>query len=408
MSEELHQSGIRFSEADIAFQKQWREWLDRTLPPEWGGSTPQEWHDNADRAEVGRAWRRKLCEETWAAIAWPRERGGREATVLQQVLFKAELILRGVPHPFIRIATNEDNGGRAATAVMEYGTPDQQESFIPRILSGEITFCQGFSEPDAGSDLAGLKTRAALDGDWFTVNGQKIWTGDAHLADWMYMLVRTDLDAPKYRGISYLLVEMNSDGVEVRGIRDITGGQRVNEVFFDDVRVPRTNLVGEINQGWAIARSTLQVERSGLFNTNLLDNMLGSVVRLAEKTVRPDGRTAWQDDEFRRKIARQAIIVNCVKQLGYTILVQQMRERPLGAEPSVGKLAGSELRQDLTETSLDILGRYGLLGAKDELAVNKGMAGYAYIIERGATIGGGTSEMQRNAIAEKGLGLPKD
>ena len=399
----LYEAGITLSPEDEAFRDEWRAWLDENLPKDLAGKGVQLRVDHEERTKTLRQWHDKLYEGRWAGISWPAAYGGRDATPLQQLIFREELNTRHVPRQMMLGGL----GDMVARNIMDWGTAQQQEYFLPRLLRREINFCQGFSEPDAGSDLAGLQTRAVLDGDEFIVNGSKIWTSNAQVADWCFLLVRTNPDVPKHRGISVLLVDMKTPGIEIQPIRQISGESHFNQVFFTDVRVPRENLLGEIDGGWPLTRSALQEERSGLAATQLVENTLASLVRLAQRTTMEDGETAWEDDGYRRSLARAFVTIESLRQLGWTMLMKQVKNEDLGAYPAVGKLAQSEIRHTMTELSLEMLGPAGVLMGESPLAVNRGMAAYAYLVERGATIGGGTSEMQRNVIGEKGLGLPK-
>ncbi len=275
-----------------------------------------------------------------------------------------------------------------------------------RILRADDLWCQGFSEPAAGSDLASLRCRGEIDGDEFVVNGQKVWTSLAPISDWIFMLVRTDPDAPKREGISYLLCDMKAAGITVRPLRNAAGGIHFSEVFFDNVRVPRENLVGKLNGGWAIARSSLDHERSGLSGVIGLEETLGHLWRMAGRTAR-DGREALDDSSTRRLLAQHWIAIEGLRHLGYRTLSDQIAGRPPGAGASVGKLFASELRQGLAKTALRVQGPFAPVAKRSPYVVDRGRWHAAYFDALGHAIGGGTSEIMRNVIAEKVLGLPR-
>jgi alkylation response protein AidB-like acyl-CoA dehydrogenase len=273
---------------------------------------------------------------------------------------------------------------------------------MPPMLAAEEIWCQGYSEPGSGSDLASLQTRAVEDGDDFIVNGQKVWTSDAHHADMCFLLVRTDPDAPKHKGISYLLVDMHSPGVTVRPLTQMTRDTGFNEVFFEDVRVPKKNVVGEKNNGWLVALTTLMYER----RYRGLDNNVGELVELA-KTVTRDGRPAWQNEDVRQRIARFACQVRALRLLNLRQLTRQLKGLPPGPESSIVKVVTTEINLEISKFATELLGAYSQIELDAPFAIAEGRWLYRMLAARGLTIAAGSSEIQRNVIGERVLGLPK-
>jgi alkylation response protein AidB-like acyl-CoA dehydrogenase len=392
---------IDLAPEDEAFCVELRAFLDANLPKGWGSRDYRPPRDEAGRIELQRDWQRRLNEAGLAAIAWPTEYGGRNAGFVQQMLYNTEMARRRAPEPI-----NKSAVAYIGPSLIQWGSEAQRERFLPRILSGEDVWCQGFSEPDAGSDLAGLRTRAELDGDDFVVTGHKVWTSKAHYADWCFVLVRSDPAAPKHRGISCLMIDLASEGITVRPIRQISGRSEFNEVFFDGVRVPRSCLVGELHDGWRVAHSTLRYERAGLAKTQRIERRLGILVRLARE-LRVDGRPLIEDASVREKLARFAVEVEALRHLSLRASAAGLRGQEPGPEVSISKLLTSELDQAMADFGMDLAGPYAALVQGSEHALKDGNIPLSYLIMRAATIGGGTSEIQRNVIAERVLGLPK-
>lgn len=386
---------------DEAFRDEVRAFLDAHLPEGWGTRDYRGPRDEAGRIELQRTWQRKLHEAGLAAIAWPKEHGGRDAGFVQQALYNGEMARRRAPDPINRSAV-----AYIGPTIIQWGTAWQKEHFLPRILSGDDVWCQGFSEPDAGSDLAAIRTRAELDGDEFALTGQKVWTSKAHLADWCYVLARTDPEAPKHEGLSCLLVDMRLPGITVRPLRQISGRSEFNEVFFEDVRVPRRCLVGALNDGWRIASSTLRYERAGLSRTSRIERRLDILVALARE-LRVDGKPRWEDPLVRDQLARFAVQVEALRNLSLRMSAASLRGADPGPEVSIAKLLTSELDQAMADYGMDLAGPYAALIRGSPHAVKEGNVPLSYLVMRAATIGGGTSEIQRNVIAERVLGLPR-
>jgi alkylation response protein AidB-like acyl-CoA dehydrogenase len=351
--------------------------------------------------ETLRAWDAKTADAGWAAVSWPEEFGGRGATVLEQLAYAEETTRARAPLPLNVIGLNN-----IAPAIMQYGSEAQNRTLLPRMMRADDIWCQGMSEPEAGSDLASLRTRAVRDGDDFVVNGQKIWTSLGQRADWCQLYVRTDPDAPKHKGISYILVDMHSPGITVRPLTQITGERGFNEVFFEDVRVPKKNIVGEKNHGWQVAITTLMFERTGVGDPNMNTNQVLELARLA-KLIRRNGTSAWDDTSVRQRIAQFAAEAAALKYTGYRQITRRLKGRPPGPEGSVMKLGSSELHLRIAKFAMELLGPYSQFEHNAPFALGRGVWSYRMLGARAYTIAGGTSEIQHNIIGERVLGLPK-
>ena len=330
-----------------------------------------------------------------------KEYGGRGASLTQQIIYNQEMGRANAP-----TLVNGLGIMLVGPTIMHWGTEEQKKRYVPKILSADEIWCQGYSEPGAGSDVASLQTRAVEEGDYFIVNGQKVWTSDAHHADWCILLVRTDPDAPKHKGISYVMVDMHSPGVTVRPLVQITGDANFNEVFFEDVKVPKANLLGEKNQGWQVAITTLMFERSGIGGGRDLMGQVAELVHLA-RSIRNNGRSAWDDSSVRQKISQFACEAQALKYTGYRQLTRRLKGLPPGPEGSVLKLGSSELNLRMNKYAMELLGPYSQMEFRSQFAVDKGKWSYRMLASRALTIAGGTSEIQHNIIGERVLGLPK-
>jgi alkylation response protein AidB-like acyl-CoA dehydrogenase len=386
-----------------AFRDEVRAWLRANLPPDWA-SRPTTDVPRAEMYDFGRMWQRKMYEAGLLGLTWPKEYGGRGLTWMEELIFHQELVLHKAPPPLNILGI-----GMAGPTIIAYGTDAQKKRHLQKILTAEEIWCQGYSEPNAGSDLASLQTRAVRDGDHFVVNGQKVWTSLAHIADWMMLLARTDPSASKHKGITYFLLDMHSPGVTVRPLRQITGDAEFNEVFFENVRVPAANILGELHQGWSVGITTLMYERLALgFGLQArfqiaLDATLGLARRM-----RRNGGTAAQDPVLRQKLA-QLVIDNAVfKYTAARAITRLLRGELPGSEASAGKIWWCDKHQALQEVAQELLGPYGQLGRGTPWAVDQGMWQYSFLRSRGNSIEGGTTEIQRNIIGERVLGLPKD
>ena len=380
------------------FRDEFRQWLAANLPAEWtkGGSTSSE--DNDAYIAYLKDWQRKLYDGGWAGISWPKEYGGRGATLIEQSIFQAELARANAPQLIGTIGLS-----LVGPTIIAMGTDEQKARYLPKILSGEEIWCQGFSEPNAGSDLAALGTKAAREGEDFIINGQKIWTSFAQMADWCLLLVRTDSGAPKHKGITCLLADMHSEGVSVRPLRQMSGDSGFNEVFFSNVRVAASQVLGEVNKGWTTAITALMNERANL-GTGIqvvFKRNLEALIARAHTIERGD-RPASEDPLVRQKLAQAFLELEILRLNTNRALTSISKTGIPGPEGSTQKLYWSEMNQRTQQTAQEILGPYGQLSDFDN-----GMWEYAYLRTRGNTIEAGTSEIQRNIIAERVLGLPK-
>ena len=390
------------SPAEIAFRDELRAWLDANVPGDYGTSAWPEPADDAGRRAAARQWVRRLHEGGWAAITWPAKYGGRDATPMQQFLFYEEMASRRTPIPPTVIGI-----GMAGPTIMAFGTEAQQARFLPRIVSGEEIWCQGFSEPNAGSDLANLGTSARSDGDHYLVNGQKIWTSFGPLADWCILVVRTDPTVAKHRGLSYLLVDMKTPGVEVRPIRQITGDSEFSELFFTDVRVPKANLLGRENDGWRVAITTLMHERTNIaalvytgFRRELAD-----VVALT-KTVHRNGQPLSRDRIVRAKLTHFYGIAETMRLNNLRMRAGMNAADDPGPIGSVFKLTWATANQAMQELAVEVLGPDAeILTGQDAARGGQGAWLKRYLRSLGNSIEGGTSEILRNIVAERVLGL---
>ncbi|MBD0369680.1 MAG: acyl-CoA dehydrogenase [Pyrinomonadaceae bacterium] len=379
------------------FRDEFRAWLKANVPSEWkGGQLGSE--DREDYIKYLRDWQRVLYEGGWAGISWPKAFGGRGATLMEQAIFQEELARANAPQLIGTIGLS-----LVGPTIIALGTDEQKARYLPKILSGEEIWCQGFSEPNAGSDLAALGTKAVRDGDDFIINGQKIWTSFAQLADWCLLLVRTDAEAPKHKGITCLLLDMRLEGIAVRPLRQMSGDSGFNEVFFSNVRVPVGQVLGEINKGWTTAITALMNERANLgtgVQVVFKRNLEALIAR--SRTVERQGRPASEDPLVRQKLAQAFLELEILRLNTNRALTSLSKTGIPGPEGSTLKLYWSEMNQRTQQTAQEILGPYGQLKEFDN-----GLWEYAYLRSRGNTIEAGTSEIQRNIIAERVLGLPK-
>jgi alkylation response protein AidB-like acyl-CoA dehydrogenase len=377
-----------------AFRTEFRAWLDANVSDELraiGQSLSAE-RDSPELA-VRLAFNRALADARYAAIAWPEEYGGRGAGVMEQVVWAEEMDRAQAPGPI-----NVLGIPNVAPAIMTYGTEEQKQLLLPLMLRGDDIWCQGFSEPDAGSDLASLRTTALRDGDDWIVTGQKIWTTLGHLASWCELLVRTDPDVPKHKGITCLLVDMTLPGITVRPLITITGAHEFNEVFFDEVRVPFASTLGPVNEGWRVAMTTLSHERGGVAKLHLgTRRKVQRLFELARDTPVRDGRMAADDPVLRQQLARVYLEAELLKLVSDRAISGELHRRALGPESSIAKLVWSETEQHLASVAAAVLGPDAGTGpwGTDRVGV------------RSHTIAGGTTQVNKNIIAQRVLGLPR-
>jgi alkylation response protein AidB-like acyl-CoA dehydrogenase len=393
---------LNLTPQELRFRDEVRAWFAENVPKDWVKRRDEE-ESMQGRFQYLRAWQRKLYDAGWAGISWPKDFGGRGAPVMEQVIFIEEMARAEAPPMANVIAL-----GLIGPTIIAFGTPEQKKRYLAKMLSAEEIWCQGFSEPNAGSDLAALSTSGVLDGDHFVVNGQKCWTSYAWAADWCELIVRTDPSVPKHKGLTALLVDMHSPGVEVRGLKQMSGESEFGEIFFRDVRVPVANVVGKVNEGWGVAMGTLMHER-GTFGAALQVNYRRNFNRLVEiaKHIDRNGKPAAQDPVIRQKLAQCYAEIE-VMRLNQLRAFSRINETGVpGPEGSIQKIVWSELNQRFQQVAMEILGPYGQLAHGSPNAFDEGQWAYGYLRSRGNTIEAGTSEIQRNIIGHFVLGLPK-
>ena len=375
---------LTLTDSEAAFRDEVRSWLDQNHP----GPAPE--GDDAGEFEFRRAWQKKMHEAGWAGISWPEEYGGRGATLIEQSIFNEELARQRVPLP-----ANVLGLVMGGPVVIAHGNEDQKERYLEPILSGDEIWCQGFSEPESGSDLASLKTRAVkANGSW-KITGQKVWTTYAHEAKWCMLLARTDQDAPKHKGITYFICDMDQPGVEVRPLRQITGEAEFNEIFLEEAEIPEENVVGQVGGGWGVAITTLMFERAGLGAAAVM-GLKRSMEDLLE-VIRERGLDG--DPVIRQKIAELQIGIEAMRLGALRALTATMKTGIPGPEGSLSKWEWADYNQALTELANEVLGPEGMRAGSDW--------SYRFLRSRANSIEGGTTEVLKNIIAERVLGLPR-
>ncbi len=391
---------FKFSPEDETFRQEFRSWLEHNIPRDWRDDELRD-PDTLEEFERRRAWHRQLYDGGWMCIHWPQEYGGRGASLIQQVIYQQELDRAKAPP-----TVNFQGIARVGPTLMQWGTPEQKQRYIPKIPPAEEIWCQGLSEPDHGSDLAAVETRAVDRGDHFLVNGSKVWTSNAHRANFTTLLCRTDPDAPKHKGLSYLLVDMKSPGITVRPLVQMTGESGFNQVFFDDVQVPLANLVGEKNQGWMVAMTNMMFERT--IHGGRTDMMVEvrQLTELAKKVDR-GGRPAWEDSYVRQSLAGFACEAAALKYTSFRQLTSQLKGLPPGPEGSIMKLGTSGLNLRMQDFAMELLGPYSQFEYQASRAIDRGKWSHRMLAARRSTIAAGTNEIQHNIIGERVLGLPK-
>jgi alkylation response protein AidB-like acyl-CoA dehydrogenase len=366
------------------------------------------WPADAESRDLDETAFRKLATAAgYLYRSVPAEYGGgdQEPDVLKARVIREEFMARGAPLEIRSLGTE-----LLVPTLLERGTEWQKAKFVPPTIAGDIVWCQGYSEPGSGSDLASLSTRADLDGDEWVINGQKVWTSFADQADYMFLLARTEPDAPKHKGISYLLVPMDQPGIEVRPLRQITGDREFNEVFFDGARTSVDWIVGRRGEGWQVANTTLKHERAWVGDVSQSDQLLGALIRLAKRT-QIDGRPAIEKPEVRRRLVEVQGMVEAQRYAGYIQLSRSLRDRDAGILPLLGKLSSTTIAASISSLALDLLGDASLLphtGPGRDARVGSERWMFQYFGSLGSAIAGGSSNIQRNIIAERGLGLPRD
>lgn len=384
---------------DKIFRDELRNWLSHNLTDEYREKPNMSFEE---RFAIRRAWQKKLFDNGWIGVGWPKEYGGRGATILQESIYNEEMARAGAPP-----IANSIGIGMIGPTILSLGTPEQKARYLSTLLSAEEIWCQGFSEPNAGSDVAALQTRAVMEGDSFYVTGQKVWTTYGFASDFCLLLVRTDFKAPNHKALSYLIVDMKSPGVSAKPLIQLTGEGEFSEMFFENVKVPVENLVGALNRGWMGAITTLMHERA-TYSFNVIisyEQQINALLDLA-RSLEYEGQPAIKNPLFRERIAK---IYTDVKLFKLNTLRQNAglgKGQIPGPEGSLLKMQWSEMGQRLAELALEMEGPYSALNLDSPDAPSDGSWQHSYLASRGATIAAGTSEVQRNIIAERVLGLP--
>ena len=394
-----------YTPEEEAFREKVRDWLAENMKelPGWWGH-PEVLGPEIESDEYVKFciwWHRKLYDAGFIGITWPREYGGRSGTLMEEVIFYEEIAKHQAPGPF-----NTHGLGWVVPSLLAFGTEELRQRFINKILNCDEIWCTLYSEPEAGSDMANVQTRAVEDGDYFVVNGQKVWTSGGHYADWAVLLARTDPDAPKHRGLSYLMVDMKSPGITVRPLRQLTGHAEFNETFLDDVRIPKHQIIGEKNRGWYVAVAALEFERAMPGTAIIRENIVKDLIKKAQKIER-HGRPLSQDPVIRQRLAQLYIEINVAKYNDLRALTHRLREGRPGSQGSINSVFEREFNQRLQEFAVQIQGPYSQLVRGSKYAVDHGYWQYYFLRSRGNTIETGTPEIKRNVIAQRVLGLPR-
>lgn len=391
-----------FTEKEEAFRQELRTWLEVHLPEGWLAGNRHLPEELGEYSTFLRNWQRKLYEGGWTAIAWPKKYGGRDATLIEEIIYQQEMVRVKAP-PLV----NYVGIHMVAPTLMQIGTEEQKAAYIQKILTGEEVWCQGYSEPNAGSDLTAIQTTAVKDGDKWVINGQKVWTSFGHLADRCFLLARTSKGEKKHKGITVFLLDMNQPGVETRPIIQMDGKHDFNEVYLNDAIAYDTDIVGEVDDGWRVMIALLMHERTGIgAQVFTLEQQFADLVVLT-KELQEDGRPLVKNPFVRKKMVdlyarSRGSLLNY-----YRNLTKTLKNGQPGAEGSMDKLMVSELTKELFAESISIQGHRGVLWEEDAIYGDSYWQ-ENYLYSFGMTIGGGTSEVQRNTIAERILGLPKD
>jgi alkylation response protein AidB-like acyl-CoA dehydrogenase len=393
---------LNLTPQETQFRDEVRAWMTSNVPKDWVRRRNAEESMEARFAYL-RAWQRTMFDAGWTGISWPKEYGGRGASLMQTVIFNEEMARAEAP-PLANVL----GLGLIGPTIIAFGNETQKKRYLHKILSAEEIWCQGFSEPNAGSDLAALSTEAKIDGDHFVINGHKCWNSYGWAADWCELVVRTDPAAEKHKGLTVVLVDMKSAGIEVRGLKQMSGESEFCEIFFRDVRVPVENMVGKLNEGWKVAIGTLMHER-GTFGAAIQVTYQRNLKRLIEiaHEVRRNGHTAAEDPLLRQKLAQcytEVEVMRCNQMRAFS----KINETGVpGPEGSIQKIFWSELNQRMQQIAMEIMGPYAQLAHGSADAFDEGQWAYNYLRSRGNTIEAGTSEIQRNIIGHFVLGLPK-
>lgn len=393
---------IRATTEERAFQAEFCAWLGENLPDEWRESNLSRYSED-EAAAISRQWAQRLGAKGYYTIGWPKAYGGLEATAMMRAFHYRELRLHDAP-PY----PDASGPSYLGPTILEIGTDKQKAEHLGRISRGETVWVQGFSEPNAGSDLAGLQTRADLDGDEWVINGQKLWSGRGHRANWGFLLARTDQDAPKHRGISMFFFPVPTPGLSVRPYADMVGDVHFTELFFDNMRIPRDSVLGEVNQGWQIAQRLLTYER-GVMTLSILDQweLFWQELRDYAASTRRDGRLLIDDERIRERLAETYANLRLMRLSNLRYITWWERGRPTGEETSLLKISWTKHGQALGDLAMELSGPDGLRMHDSPGSISKGKWAFNQLHSRADTIYGGTQDIQRNIIAERILGLPR-
>ncbi len=391
-----------FTREQEEFRQEVREYLQKEVPQKWRELGYQIWEETDESWAITQEWNRKLGAKGWLALTWPKEYGGLERSHFDQLILDEEMSAAGTPTGIETAITI----GWVCPTIMLFGTEEQKMKYLPRAARGEITFCLGYSEPNAGSDLASLRTTAIEDGDDFVVNGQKVWTTIAHRANYCWLAARTDPNAPKHKGVSMFIVDMKSPGIDVRPLINILGFHSFNEVFFDNVRIPKENLVGEKDKGWYQLAVALDFERSGVGLPARARVLVDTLIQFCKETKR-DGKPLSEDPIIRKKLAQLAVDAEVLRLLCYRITWLQINNKIPNYEASITKVFSSELLERMADVGMRILGPYSQLDRGSKWSVFDGDILRLFLTAPSLGVGGGTSEIMRSIIAMRGLGLPR-
>ncbi len=393
---------FRFTEDEEAFRREVRQWLKQEIPQRWIELDPGIWEETEESWALAREFQRKLGQKGWLAPACPREYGGLELSHMKRLVLAEELAYSRAPVGIeVEVTVNW-----VAPSIMLFGTEEQKKGYITRVARGDIIFCLGYSEPNAGSDLASLQTRAVEVGDEYVINGQKTWCSYGHLADYCWLAARTDPDASKHKGISMFIVDMNTPGITVRPLINILNRHSFNEVFFDDVRIPRENLVGQKNNGWYQLMIALDFERSSIGYAAMNQRIIEELVKYAKEATR-NGEPLANDPLIRNELAQVAVENEVARMMAYRIAWMFSKGLHPSYESSMSMILASEVIRHTANTGMRILGHYGELDRDSKWAVMNARLGRMCLSSLSIGVGGGSNEIQRNIIAMRGLGLPR-
>jgi 3-oxocholest-4-en-26-oyl-CoA dehydrogenase alpha subunit len=393
---------FKFSPEEEEFRREAKDWIKTAIPPRWYEIPTGYWQETDESWKITREFQKKLGAKGWLAPAYPKEYGGAGLSHINRLILAEELTYAHAPMS----VEAEITVNWVGMALQHFGNDHQKKDFVSRVAKGDLIFCLGYSEPNAGSDLASLQTKAIEKGDEYIVNGQKIWCSFAHYADYCWLAAVTDPDAPKHRNMSMFVVDMKTPGITIRPLINIIGAHSFNEVFFDDVRVPKENLVGVKNNGWFQLAMALDFERSGVQTAAGNQMILNALIAYA-KNNRRGGQLLIDDPAIRSDLAEMAVNIEVARMLCYRIAWIYSVGGHSSYESSQAMLFGSDLLRKISDTGMKVLGQYGQLMTDSKLTVGKADIARNYLASLSIGVGGGTNEIQKNIIAMRGLGLPR-